>query len=136
MKPYTITIKPLSDTEYDLFVRVGKPGRDRQILDAHLRRELPRKKRVWVLDVFDSNKTSLTAHIRTTDGVGHSTIPSWQEVFNVLTDLLRIMEQPLFAAVPVPGPPCLKCKCKTTRYIAGYYVCANGHKELADTSGD
>jgi hypothetical protein len=41
----------------------------------------------------------------------------------------------LFAAVPVPGPPCLKCSCKTTRSVGKYWVCKNGHRELADTSG-
>ncbi len=88
MDSITITIEPLSDTEYDLTMRF-KDSSKRKAIDAHLRREVNGSRLAWMLDVFDSSvMTHSKAHIDTVQVNGWVDRPEWQEVFAVLRERL------------------------------------------------
>lgn len=83
----TITIKELSDTEYDLTLKRNR----KPVIDAHLRFEEVKPKvndfttNRWNLDVFDAKQSnSDKAHIETMS-VGYGVTPSWNTVFETLT---------------------------------------------------
>lgn len=79
--PVKITIKRLSETEYDLMLRAkGRPH-----MDAHLRREVNLNSKTWLLDVFRPTHPE-AEHVGTFDDAGNKPTPNWQAVFDILTD--------------------------------------------------